>query len=209
MTLMIIGVIASLTIPGLVSSTEKKELETGFKKAYTSVSGGLERMEMVKGPYRRSYYPDGTFGPEFAKYFNLAKFCGHRGEGCSGYSSEYELDNYKTYSKKRKITSTLLDDWQFVTADGMQLLFENNGVLTSPIMISVDVNGPQKKPNAWGHDLFTFQLMDDGSILPMGSAGTQFTDMNTYCSDTSTDAVNGISCAYKAMTDEDYWKNLP
>lgn len=169
----------------------------------------MERMENDRGIYLHTSFPDGTFGPAFAKYFNLAKMCGHRGEECSGYSTEYELENYKTYNKKRKITSTNLDDWQFVIADGMQLLFENNGTFSRPVFISIDVNGPQKKPNAWGHDLFTFQIMKDGSLLPMGSDGTLFTDMNTYCAVESTDAQNGISCAYKAMTDKDYWKNLP
>lgn len=76
------------------------------------------------------------------------------------------------------------------------------------ILISVDVNGIYKKPNRWGHDLFTFQIMNDGKLLPMGSDGTKF-DKNDYCSVTSSDTINGIGCTYKALTDNDYFKNLP
>lgn len=76
------------------------------------------------------------------------------------------------------------------------------------ILISVDVNGIYKKPNRWGHDLFTFQIMNDVKLLPMGSDGTKF-DKNDYCSVTSSDTINGIGCTYKALTDKDYFKNLP
>ena len=50
--------------------------------------------------------------------------------------------------------------------------------------------------------------MNDGKLLPMGSDGTKF-DKNDYCSVTSSDTINGIGCTYKALTDKDYFKNLP
>ena len=60
------------------------------------------------------------------------------------------------------------------------------------------------------YDLFTFQIMNDsGKLIPMGADGTVFTDLNTYCSSTSTNAQNGIACTYKALTDKDYFNNLP
>ena len=98
----------------------------------------------------------------------------------------------------------------------MVLLIEDNtasgesGSGVGSMFITVDVNGYKKKPNAWGHDLFTFQIMNDsGKLIPMGADGTVFTDLNTYCSSTSTNAQNGIACTYKALTDKDYFNNLP
>ena len=79
--------------------------------------------------------------------------------------------------------------------------------LNGTILISVDVNGIYKKPNRWGHDLFTFQIMDDGKLLPMGAEGTKY--KSDYCSLTSSDGSNGIGCTYKALTDKNYFKNLP
>lgn len=80
---------------------------------------------------------------------------------------------------------------------------------TGPVYISVDVNGYNKNPNKWGHDLFTFQLTDDGKILPMGAPGTTYNNIDSYCSSTSSHIYNGAGCTYKALTDKDYFKNLP
>ena len=93
-------------------------------------------------------------------------------------------------------------------SDGMFVLIDNDGV--RPIIISIDVNGYNKKPNKWGHDLFTFQILNDsGKIVPMGAAGTYYANENLYCSKTSTHNLNGAACAYKAFTDANYFKNLP
>lgn len=88
--------------------------------------------------------------------------------------------------------------------DGSLILIEY-----STSLIIVDVNGYLKNPNRWGYDLFTFQLMNDGRLLPMGAPGTEYTDKNRYCSTTSTEQFNGIACTYYALTDKSYFKNLP
>jgi len=86
----------------------------------------------------------------------------------------------------------------------MLIMMEND---SDNLLISVDVNGPNKKPNRWGHDLFTFQVMDNGKLLPMGAEGTAYDE--SYCSKSSTNDRNGIGCTYRALTDKDYFKNLP
>jgi prepilin-type N-terminal cleavage/methylation domain-containing protein len=51
-TLMIIGVIASVTIPGLINSTNDAEYRVAFKKAYGDLSQGLKRASLdgtIKG----------------------------------------------------------------------------------------------------------------------------------------------------------------
>ena len=113
---------------------------------------------------------------------------------------------YKTYNNK-KMQNSLLDDGQVFISDGMFIMVENmpGGHL---LLISVDVNGYNKKPNRWGHDLFTFQITDNGKLLPMGAEGTAYDSVNK-CSLTSTSTTNGIGCTYKALTDKDYFKNLP
>ena len=42
----------------------------------------------------------------------------------------------------------------------------------------------------------------------MVAEGTNFTD-EKYCSATSSEDYNGIACTYKALTDKDYFNNLP
>lgn len=88
------------------------------------------------------------------------------------------------------------------------MIFLERPVGGEQMFITVDVNGIKKKPNLWGHDLFTFQVMDDGKILPMGAEGTLYTDENAYCSKSSNNGLNGIGCTYKALNDKSFWKNL-
>lgn len=75
--------------------------------------------------------------------------------------------------------------------------------------ITVDVNGRNKKPNRWGHDLFTFHLTDDGRIVPAGTPQSTYSAQGTYCSSTSAHARNRIGCTYYALNDKDYFNNLP
>ena len=66
--------------------------------------------------------------------------------------------------------------------------------------ISVDVNGFGKKPNRLGKDLFMFQLMPSGELLPMGAKGTQFySETDEYCFDSSNNTMNGAGCTYKRL----------
>lgn len=153
-------------------------------------------------------YGNDTFMPKFKKYFKVSKDCGTN--SCEKGSNDENgminvSQNYKTFNNG-KMQSKLLDDGQVFINDGMFIMVENNHS-GGGLMISIDVNGYNKKPNRWGHDLFTFQVMDNGKLLPMGTKGTKYD--NTYCSTTSTDTFNGVGCTYKALTEKDYFKNLP
>ena len=49
-------------------------------------------------------------------------------------------------------------------------------------------------------------MQANGAVVPMGAPETSFVG---YCSLSSTSYMNGSSCAYKAVSDKDYFKNLP
>lgn len=206
MTLMIIGVIASMTIPSLKKNTEKRELESGFKKCHSSIVQALMRMDADGIPTSPKYYGNNKFKDAFMPYFNKAMDYGNylAGDYMTGAAV---IGKFKNYNYSAAAGSGLLDDGQFVTADGAMYMFENPG--NGIVYISVDVNGPRKLPNAWGHDLFTFQLMNDGEVLPMGAPGTTYAEQEAYCSDSSNSPYNGIACTNKAIIDKDYWRNLP
>lgn len=78
------------------------------------------------------------------------------------------------------------------------------------LLLTADINGPENGPNAWGHDLFTFEVLDN-RLVPSGAKGTHY-DLESYpslCNETSTNNLNGIACTEKALSDPDYFKNLP
>ena len=114
---------------------------------------------------------------------------------------------YKTFNGQINRIIALFDDGQFVIEDGSIILIEDMQG-SKYKFISVDVNGRNKNPNRWGYDLFTFELMDNGQILPMGAPETRYTDKNEYCSQTSTNVYNGIACTYYAINEKNYFTNL-
>ncbi len=213
-TLGIIGVVAAMTLPALVTNKQAKELQVGLKKGYSLISQVFQMMTYGEGQaITPKEYSTHTFAPAFDKYLVAAKAC--PSSQCliirldevdeEGNSLGYDFADYKTYNKKANIEGSLFDNGQFLLRNGMTIYIENE----ASIYLSLDVNGMYKGPNRWGHDLFTFQIMNNGKLLPMGADGTAYKDASKFCSATSSSKYNGIGCTNKALTEEDYWKNLP
>lgn len=205
LTITIMGVIAALTVPSLIQGTQKKELFSSLKKSQSFINAAVYRAENDYGPVNPKLYVNLKFYKIITQYFNVIKDCGLT--SCTS-GTDFVMEDYLTFSKTRNVQTRYFDDGQFMIADGSYIMLENPSTPLH-IFITVDVNGIAKKPNAWGHDVFTFQLNDNGDILPMGADGTEFTDESVYCSKTSINALNGIGCTMKALTEKDYWDNLP
>lgn len=215
-TLGIIGVIAALTLPSLIQKKQIKELETSLKIAYSLINQAIIKANNGTGETLTSENVQyRQFKSLIMPYFDNPADCSWGGNqgvtnsiicgGADDSGNETNI-NYKNYAKKSQNISThYFDDGQFVLKNGMLIMIENEK--TSTVYLTADINGASKKPNAWGHDVFTFQLMDNGKLLPMGQEGTDF--YNRECSETSTGNINGIGCTYKALTDPNYFKNLP
>lgn len=203
-TLGIIGIVAALTMPVINKGKERKELEAGFKKQYSVLQNAFTRLNHDRGEvYVRENSSVGTrkFKKEFIKYFNVLSDCNY--EDCSKINGK---SIYKDLTNTYNMYQTYIDDGQFITTDGA--LFMLNDATNEPFLAGFDVNGPKKKPNRLGYDVFIFQLMPNGKLAPMGAEGTWFTD-EKYCSFSKGDMRNGLTCAKKAMEDPDYFKKLP
>ena len=219
-TLGIIGVVAAITLPAVINNSRNKQLEAGLKRAYSVTSQALDLYQAETGErYTLENAEKHTLKPILMKYLKTVEDCGFGAnkvnESCipnTGHS-DYDPDNnkakasYKTYNGK-EVNMNFFDDGQFVMNDGSLVLLENE--IAARVFISIDVNGYNKKPNRLGHDLFMFQMDDKGKLLPMGASGTAYySTIDDFCSPTSTDNMNGAGCTYKALTDKDYFKNLP
>jgi len=202
-TLGIIGVVAALTLPSLIANQKKQALRAGLKKNYSVISQALEKMQQDLGEMiAPDTYSGKTFKPLYQKYFNVAKDCGWI--NCIPNTN----CDYKAYINNTKTGCTFFDDGQFILQDGSLIAIENPTADAGwgfRVWISVDVNGYQKPPNTWGQDMFTFEIMPDGRLLPMGAEGTYYSETD-YCSTTSTDKYNGIACTNRALYDESFWK---
>ena len=214
-TLGIIGIVASMTLPTLVNNTRNKQIESSFKKNYSNLQQVLEMYQAKNGERLKGNEIGNTeLKKILMEYYKTTRDCGYYSKGCIPYYGNSDIDNekngksYKTFNNKPIKKLDLFDDGQFILMDGSLVLLENT-FIHNRTYITIDVNGYLKNPNKWGHDIFTFQLDNNGILRPMGAKGTYYTNEDEYCSLTSTNQYNGIACTYKALTDNDYFKNLP
>lgn len=210
-TLGIIGIVAAITIPQLINNYKAKRLRTQFLKSYSTIQQAFKEMESDDVSTDPTTYNTLEYYKTFMNYLQAPMDCGI---GDNKYlpcvymrdSSSKDYKPYKTYDGKTNASMILFDDGQIALQDGTLLLFENYAPRMR-VFVSVDLNGYNNKPNRWGYDLFTFQLVDN-QLKAMGDTGTTYTDLSTYCNVNSQDEYNGIACAKKALSDSEYFKNI-
>lgn len=212
-TLGIIGVVVSLTLPSLIVKQHQKVMEAKFKKSYSSLLQALYSIDMEvydslsdnAGNQNTEFFSDLY---ESYKVINNKKV-----------SDLYKKNNktaIKTYTKKEgdmnqcaQLPSQIAYDGSAI--GGMYNCFAN--------WIVMDTNGPKQGSNALGHDIFYFYLSDKRKIIPVGSSEYTHWEMkpnSTYCSKNSNNIRNGSSCAYFAVSNicpndssKTYWECLP
>ncbi len=206
-TLGIIGIVAAITIPALINKYKSVQLKSQLNKAYSTLTQAVNMIYADTGmpvtPER--YNSPRSFVIDLKKYLKVAKDCGTGTIGC------VSISDYKNFTRDKAITyGSWFDDGRLILEDGTLIMIENVGGDSTLVLVHTDINGPEKGPNAMGHDLFTFQLQNN-KLVPNGASGT-YHDIEiypNYCSFTSTSVYNGLACTYKALTDDDYFKNLP
>ncbi len=213
-TLGIIGIIAAMTLPSLIGNYRAKQLSTGLKTAYSLITQAIDKMEadgLDTTPEAFGGVRDFYFKNKIKNYFQILVDCG---EVFASMNTKYCYTNdgsYTDFSRKGEVSYQYLDDGQLVLKNGMLLMFENLSRNKGTIYITVDVNGRNRTPNAWGWDVFTFQLVNRGGkgiVLPMGAEGTDKTYVSVYCNSKMYNGVNGIGCTAKALSEKDYFRSL-
>ena len=166
-TLGIIGVVAAITIPTLVSKFQMKSFETAFKKQYSVFQNAINYTVLENGISQcYIFYPDAGYHAQqqdcvalkeslvdllkltlieldYSKY-NLALKSEVLADGGKAVNSACGIDSYRTDSPDNYITK----DGTIVT-----LYLKSNRF---PAII-FDVNG-LKGPNKWGYDVFYMTL---------------------------------------------------
>ena len=197
-TLSIIGIVAAMTVPTLIANYKEQEIKSLLKKNYSVISQALYYYYYDYGIVAtgKDFEPR-TFKEVFKTHFNILKDYGNN-EFYYG-NKNYEL--YQNYNGTNNLYYYLFDDGQFILNDGTFIMIENPdfGAGNNRVFIAADVNGPGKKPNRLGRDLFIFQVNDEGKLLPMGAKGTYYSE-SQYCSKTSNSDLNGAGYTVKYIT---------
>ncbi len=104
-TLVIIGVIAAMTVPSFMQSTEKKETIVALKKAHSVIGQALQKMTYnngyAVGDYDFLYKDSDTFIDEMEKVVNVVK----TGRGLPDYRCLNDGDDFIFAAQKYIITS--------------------------------------------------------------------------------------------------------
>jgi len=214
-TLGIIGIVAALTIPGLINNYKAARLRSQFLKSYSIIQQVFRNMEADEVSLDPATMSGGSVHTLFKQYLTGITDCGKGNDvsnknfkGC--YDFNDSTQGYKTMDDSGKINSKYFDDGQLILPDGSLLLIENpntGATSTYYAWLFVDLNGYNNPPNRWGYDLFTFEFLD-GELRTMGDRETTYNDLDKYCNINSTDSFNGIACAHYAKTDSDYFKRV-
>lgn len=166
----IIGVIAALTLPNLNHSTGNKETVVKLKKLYTELNDAYGRAVETYGPIHK--WPKGgnqsvVFSDRIREFMKTAKYCPPQNTECWQGSSDLPT---------------------FITADGSAFMIwadfmcnSSQAEEISPIndvccgTIPIDIDGPNKGPNAEGVDRFSFLISKRNGILPRGGQSDVWT----------------------------------
>ena len=186
-TLGVIGIVASMTIPMLIAKHRSKTLEALFKRRYSELSQALQMAKKDELYFYNSPNTRGQLLKVLSKYLK-------------GKNKTVIKPNYKTFNKANTFNIRLMDDGSELINNEFYIYLNNDAYKLTNFQIVLDING-EKGPNVAGYDLFVFELTKDDTL-------TVPKENNDTCSPTSTDANNGYSCSYYAVTDKNYFSKL-
>jgi len=158
-TLGIIGIVAAMTIPNMITNYQKQQTVTKLKKIYSTLSQAYKLSIADNGDYgawekKEDIGADEFFKRYWAPYIKVVQVCDTY-QDC-GYSENYP---WQTLGGDRKNSVAVVDSNNrktILTIDGILLSIGNN--------IYVDLNGANK-PNIYGKDFFSFSY-DEKGIVP-------------------------------------------
>lgn len=205
-TLGVIGVVAAVSL-NVIKNIRYQHLHTLLEQDYAMLQKALLNLSNDLGYLvtRDNFGVTSMTETGFCKYFNYAEcvpFGSYKGKNQYEYIDGISkiCKNYLTHNKSTQAQSNLCDDGMVFLNNGTLIFRDYQGYFI------VDVNGPYKKPNAFGYDVFAFEIDSNGKLSPMKPNNFTHT---CSTSKENTSAGNGLSCTYAALTDKNYWKNLP
>ena len=182
-TLGIIGVVAAMTIPTLISNHQKKQTVAQLKTAYSLFSRAIFRAAADnEAPVHWNYNDATSFSNEYIfPYMNIIKDCGFHSEAVFCYGNLDDEKNMLHLLNGDVVNSAGYKS--FILSNGMGVLIRlghGSAGATSFIKFYVDVNG-KKGNNILGKDVFAFSMRPDWGdryIFTVGVNGANSSGVN-------------------------------
>ena len=207
-TLGVIGIVAAMTLPTVITKYRKQVTVTSLKKFYTVMAQAIEQSSLDNGsPEYWSIAPvkNGEIYTDYAdteqffnlylkKYLKVMVYCGEKA-GCWA-ENESQPNGITPASSLNSLKGTV----KFVLNDGYAVTLLGSSTY---VIVYVDLNG-MKKPNRRGIDIFEFRidLYNSNKIFfhpYLPNIESPYKPENIICTPT-----NGYRCAAKIMSDG--WK---
>lgn len=169
--LAVIGIVAAMTIPLIITSSNNTKFVTGLQKAANTFSNAINtsQADVKMESWDFTFETERLVKTYILPYLNVAKDCGMAtGMGCFG----------TNYTFKDGAVDTDYDNssdyYKLVTGDGISIGIKGIQGCTDAnpsvcIDYIVDVNGIDP-PNKWGKDVFAFQTLANlNAVVPYGT----------------------------------------
>lgn len=222
-TLGVIGVVAAMTIPSLLTNMRNRDLQVQLNKIYSELNEVSKLyMEEHEEPIPVAVALGKTgVGDILLKYLKgytdvSSDYYGTKEEDSDGKTVKYQtLKKDPGFVYQKCDVSGIKEDLlgRYFAWDDAPKLGENGPILC------VDLNG-SRKPNTVGLDYFLFIFTMDGTVIPMGEHHSNNTTLENNLSQNSVyyganDCIwrNGYTCSYYAIKDKNpkgsgtYWKD--
>lgn len=191
-TLTIIGVVASLTMPVLMSNTSQAKIGPSLSKFVNTFENAVSMTMQDNSAYRLVDANSGASTPnlpvdDIAKNMLMIP----------------TTEAYKYYPPNGTTATTIEAGSAYVLKDGSLIGITKRanigtakgayrGIIADVI---VDIDGKSGQNRA-GRDVFQFMLDNSGTLIPFGSAAHKYIESTSYttCNMTGTELKNGLAC---------------
>ena len=172
-TLAVIGVVATLTMPNLIGNYQNRVLITQLQKTLNTVANGVSKAMEERTAERFSDVVNShDTAISFLKtYFDTISVCQHSDDGGNGMGNCL-APTYTSFDKQKSATADSLTSMRASVADcaattsGATICvypYHFGGTDEGNTFFMIDVNGI-KSPNVHGKDLFLFRVLDNGKL---------------------------------------------
>ncbi|MDE6138761.1 MAG: type II secretion system protein [Candidatus Gastranaerophilales bacterium] len=203
-TLGIIGVVAAMTIPNLLTAHKKHVIESKLERAVSVINQTIKMSESENGEmetWDRSLTYKEFIEKYIQPYIKIMQIC--EGYNTCGYKGQH---NWSYLNGQNGAYDSPFNNERvpFISMDGILYVFGYKSANTTVAsnndkIIIIDINGSQR-PNKFGQDVFfLYRIEEADSIIPYGADKGHNTIRNN-CSKTG----NGMYCA--AWIRENGWK---
>ena len=200
--LILLGVIATVTIPNAIINSRNTSLRVHFFKAYSTIENALNLIYVEDPEYYNDImnYSDSSYQKPKKIIDTLKPYLKTKEVKTGKGSTVGYLANHKNFNGNQTATT---DDW---FTHGIIVLNDNTAIFPDfawggGLFLGIDTNGIKKGPNKFGYDFFMLEIDKNGQL------STSRNQLPGHLNDNASSNV-GLLNAKDAIKNKDYFKNL-